>query len=156
MKRTILGSIIMSMFLLFTPPAFSHCQIPCGIYDDEMRIDIIEEHIKTVETAMNKIVELSKEKDKNYNQLVRWINNKETHANYIQDIVYQYFMTQRVKPTEEKDSKEYEKYLKQIHLLHKMLVYAMKTKQTTDLTHIEKLRSVLADFRAAYFGCEEK
>jgi len=27
----------------------------------------------------------------------------------------------------------------------------MKTKQTTDLAHVEKLRSLLAEFKAAYF-----
>ena len=156
MNKVILACIILSMSLLFTPPAFSHCEIPCGIYGDEMRFDMIEEHVKTVETAMNKIVELSEENDRNYNQLVRWINNKQNHASYIQDIVYQYFMTQRVKPADEKDPKGYEKYSKQITLLHKMLIHAMKAKQTTDLAHVEKLRSLLADFRAAYFSSEEK
>ena len=34
--------------------------------------------------------------------MVRWITNKEAHANRIQETVYQYFMTQRVKPGEEK------------------------------------------------------
>jgi hypothetical protein len=28
----------------------------------------------------------------------------------------------------------------------------MKTKQTTDLTNVEKLRSLLNDFRGAYLG----
>jgi hypothetical protein len=35
-----------------------------------------------------------------------------------------------------------------------MLVYAMKTKQSTDLENVEQLRSLLATFRTAYFGAE--
>jgi len=135
MKKTILGSMVLSMSLLFALPAFSHCEIPT-----------------TIEKCMKMVVLLSKEKDKNYNQIVRWVNNKEKHANYIQHIVYQYFMTQRVKPVDEKNTKEYKKYVKQITLLHEMLVYAMKAKQTTDLANVEKLRSLLASFRTAYFA----
>jgi hypothetical protein len=33
-----------------------------------------------------------------------------------------------------------------------MMFYAMKSKQTTDLANVEKLRSLLADFQVAYFG----
>jgi nickel superoxide dismutase len=40
-------------------------------------------------------------------------------------------------------------------LLHQMLVYAMRAKQTTDLANVEKMRSLLQDFHTAYFGKEE-
>ena len=152
MKKIILGSIIIAICLLFVQRAFSHCEIPCGIYEDEMRFDMIKEHIDTIEKAMNMILDLSKAKDKNYNQLMRWIVNKEQHAKEIQFIVYQYFMTQRVTPVDEKDAEKYEKYLKKITLLHQMLVYAMKAKQTTDLGNVEKLRSLLDSFATAYLG----
>jgi nickel superoxide dismutase len=33
-----------------------------------------------------------------------------------------------------------------------MLVYAMKAKQTTDLSNVEKLRSLLKEFKTAYLG----
>jgi len=28
--------------------AFAHCQVPCGIYDDQARLDALEEHITTI------------------------------------------------------------------------------------------------------------
>jgi nickel superoxide dismutase len=37
-------------------------------------------------------------------------------------------------------------------LLHKMLLFAMKCKQTTDLTHVNTLRSLLTEFEILYFG----
>ncbi len=155
MKKVILGLIILSMSLMLARTLYSHCEIPCGIYGDEMRFSMIEENITTVEKSMKLIVELSKEEDKNYNQIVRWVNNKEKHADDIQHIVSQYFMTQRVKPVDQGNTEVYRKYVKKVTLLHQMLVYAMKTKQTTDLANVEKLRSLLADFKGAYFESEK-
>ncbi len=148
--------IFLSLSLMLKQSVFSHCEIPCGIYGDEMRMDMIKEHVTTIEKSMKMIQKLSKEKEKNDNQLVRWVNNKEEHAQAIQEIVYQYFMTQRVKPVEMKDQEKYSQYTEQLTLLHEMLVYSMKTKQTTDLEHIKKLSSLLERFREAYFGPQSK
>jgi nickel superoxide dismutase len=117
-----------------------------------MRFQIIEEDIRTVEKSMKEIVALSKEGDKNYNQIVRWVNNKDEHAGRIQEVVHQYFMTQRLKPVGKENASEYRKYVEKLELLHQMLFYAMKAKQTTDLNYVEKLRSVLGRFRTAYFA----
>jgi nickel superoxide dismutase len=130
----------------------AHCEIPCGIYGDDMRFDMIAEHISTIEKSMRMVVELTKDADTSYNQIVRWVINKEEHANQIQEIVSQYFLTQRIKITDAEDRDAYQKYLYQVTLLHQMLVYAMKAKQTVDLINIEKLRSLLEGFEESYFG----
>ena len=127
----------------------AHCEIPCGIYDDQLRADLIAEHATTIEKSMKKIVELSKQNSVNYNQLVRWISNKEKHADEIQHIVTQYFMTQRLKP----DAK---KYSEKLAVLHKMLIYAMKCKQGTDVAHVSTLRSLTKEFEILYFGHSNK
>ncbi len=134
---------------------WAHCEIPCGIYGDRMRIDMIAEDITTVEKSMNQIEELGKAGDKNWNQLIRWVNNKELHANKIQETVYQYFMNQRITPVDDPEAEGYDKYIEQITLLHRMLVQAMKTKQTTDHQHIENLRSLLDQFSKSYFEDKE-
>jgi nickel superoxide dismutase len=144
--KKILLQIIVGCFFIFilSIQAYAHCEIPCGIYDDEMRIKIINEHIVTVEKSMKQIIELEKEKHHNSNQLVRWIMNKERHADEIQEIVSQYFMTQRIKL-------DMENYEKQLGLLHQMLIYSMKCKQTTDLNNVNKLKRIIDDFEALYF-----
>lgn len=148
----------MTIFLLFTlvmgQYAFSHCQIPCGIYDDQLRFNVIEENILTIEKSMKQIGELSKLPDKNFNQIVRWTLNKENHADEIAHIVSYYFLAQRVKPADQKDPKALKEYLAKITVLHEMIVQAMKAKQTTDLAHAEKLRSLLKVFHKLYFGKE--
>jgi len=135
--------------------AFAHCEVPCGIYTDHLRIELIKEHITTIEKAMNKIEELSAEEDVNYNQLVRWITTKEHHANLIQEIAEQYFMTQRIKPVDAENEEAYEKYIAQLTLLHEMLIYSMKTKQSTDVEYTAKLFVAVEKFEHAYFGPEE-
>ena len=151
-KRVVFGVFGMLMSVAFSVSAHAHCQIPCGIYGDEIRFEMIEEDIRTVEKSMKEIVALSREGNKNYNQIVRWINNKEEHADRIQEIVQKYFMTQRLKPVGKEKTDEYHKYLEKLELLHQMLFYAMKAKQSTDLDFVEKLRSALGRFRKAYFA----
>ena len=138
--------ILLSLFsfCFLTVKASAHCEIPCGIYDDQMRIHMINEHIATIEKSINQITKIEKEKQHNSNQLVRWIMNKEHHADEIQEIVTQYFMTQRIKF----DSENYEKKL---GLLHQILIFSMKCKQTTNVDYPNKLRLIVQKFRALYF-----
>ena len=149
---TKLKSMLLSVigFFIISQVTFAHCEIPCGIYEDSIRISLIEEHITTIEKSMNMIIELSNETEPNYNQLVRWVVNKDEHCNKIQEIVSQYFLHQRLKITEPTDP-NYEKYVKQLTLLHKLLVYSMNAKQTTDLSYIHKLTETLNDFEKSYF-----
>ena len=156
MKKSICIVLGFALSCIWVSAAFSHCEIPCGIYGDEMRINQIAEHLQTIEKSMRSVIDLSSRDVKNYNQLVRWITNKETHATHIQDIVYQYFMTQRIKPVPPGSTVAYDTYITQLRLLHEMLIYAMKAKQTTDLNNVEKLRSLLKSFRDSYLGPEAK
>ena len=146
---------LLFIFLISTSlKSFAHCEVPCGIYGDSVRIALIYEHISTIEKAMNQINELSKADDVNYNQLVRWVNTKEEHAEKIQEIASQYFLHQRIKIKDVSDD-EYKKYISQVTLMHQMQVYSMKSKQTTDLQYIDKLRATLAFFENAYFYTHE-
>lgn len=135
-------------------PAFvrGHCQIPCGIYDDGARFVLLREHVTTIEKSMKTIQGLSRGKDNNSNQLVRWVNNKEAHADKLTEIVTHYFLAQRVKPVGPGNSEARGKYVEQLTLLHGMIVHSMKAKQTTDLAHVEKLRELIGTFEASYLG----
>jgi nickel superoxide dismutase len=134
-----------------TQLAMAHCEVPCGIYDDKMRVEMIREHITTIEKAMKQITALSGEATANYNQIIRWTVNKEKHAEELQHIVQQYFMTQRIKPAHSEDGTMTKTYVDQLTLLHMMLIHAMKAKQTTDLEQVETLRSLTNEFEEAYF-----
>ena len=153
MKGSRLVLISAALFISLTASnAFAHCQIPCGIYDDAARFALLEEHVTTVEKAMKKIDELSAAQSPNYNQIVRWVGNKEHHADEFSEIVTYYFMAQRVKPVEKKSDEAYSKYLGELTSLHQMVVYSMKAKQTTDLKNVERLRALTRQFKASYLG----
>jgi nickel superoxide dismutase len=155
MKRPELAALALAITLAAAAPAGAHCQIPCGIYDDELRVQLIEEHITTVEKSMNQIVALGGAESVDYNQLVRWVGNKETHAQEIQDIVTDYFMAQRIKPPKDHgDEAVVNEYMHKLALLHHIQIHAMKAKQSTDLEQIETLRKLVEKFRKAYFGEE--
>lgn len=150
-KRIVAVSILV-VVAIFASIAYSHCQIPCGIYDDEARFGEIAEHITTIEKSMKEIERLSAEAKPNMNQIIRWVNNKENHADELSEIVTYYFMAQRVKLPAEGDTKAQNEYIKKLTLLHQMLVYSMKAKQTTDLANVEHLKSSLDEFHKIYSG----
>jgi nickel superoxide dismutase len=155
MKRIAIAAtfLVLAAALGTAVPAAAHCQIPCGIYDDELRVQLIEEHITTIEKSMTQIIALGKASPVDYNQLVRWVMNKEEHAQKLQDIVTAYFMAQRIKPAvDHDDEKAMNEYIHKLAILHAIQIHAMKAKQGTDLGEIATLRDMVAQFRKAYFG----
>ena len=120
--------------LFISPRVEAHCQIPCGIYDDHARVDSMLEDTATVVKSMKRIAELAGKTDaQSQNQLVRWVTNKEKHAQNIIDTISGYFLTQRVKP-EQKD------YAERLKKHHAVIVAAMKAKQRVDPEAAQQLQ----------------
>ena len=145
MKKRSVVMLLLAAVVAFPHVLWAHCEIPCGIYDDQARVQLIAEHIGTIEKSIQQIHGLQKTEAINHNQLVRWVMNKENHATEIQSIVAQYFMTQRIKPNSDQ-------YGQKIAVLHRMLIAAMKCKQTTDLKYVAELRELLKTFDQLYFN----
>ena len=145
MKKTLFSVLLsLSLLIIFNTTVAAHCEIPCGIYDDEARVAMLLEHTATIEKSMREIKALENANPGNANQLIRWVMNKEHHADELQEIVTQYFMTQRIKT----DTENYEK---KITVLHQMLISAMKSKQTTDEANVAELRKLIDEFHNLYF-----
>lgn len=152
---------------LATPPARHavaltpvHCQVPCGIYGDHLRVELLMEHAATIEKAMVQIEELGKADKPNWNQLVRWINTKEEHAQKVQDQLSQYWLAQRIKApkaglAEKEAMAAQRRYMTQLMGNHAMTTSAMKCKQTTDVANVAAFRKALTSFQGAYFTAED-
>lgn len=125
------------------PLASAHCQIPCGIFDNNNVIESMHTDFVTIEKAMRQIAELGEDPGANAHQLIRWVNNKESHAQDIQEKVLNYFLAQRLKT----DDPEYVEKLK---LCHEVILTAMKCKQSADMAHVEKLHDLLHSFEKAF------
>ena len=158
MKSSKFFCLVAAVAAVFSPLAIqnagAHCQIPCGIYDDPARFVLMKEHVKTIAKSIDQINKLAIERGaENKNQLVRWVANKETHADELSEIVTYYFMTQRIKaPADFKDEKAVKKYLGDLALLHQILVYSMKAKQTADKANTDKLAELIGKFEKSYLG----
>lgn len=95
--RLMLGVCLITVAFI-TPLVYSHCQVPCGIYDDPARLNKIAENTALVEKAMKTVEELSAQTKPNMNQIVRWVNVKDQHADDTAQIITCYFMAQRIAP----------------------------------------------------------
>jgi nickel superoxide dismutase len=156
MKNPIRFLTIFSLFFAFAASLHAHCQVPCGIYGDKTRITLLREHITTIEKSMNQIIELSQDPTKNMNQLVRWVNNKDQHADEFSNIVTYYFLAQRVKVPTPGGAGSLTDYQQKLTHLHQMMVFSMKCKQTNDLQNTAKLTSLIDKFESIYFTAADK
>lgn len=147
MKRMVALSLTV---LLMPALLFAHCEIPCGIYGDDARFSEMMENVTTIEKSMKEITKLSAEGTKNFNQIVRWVNNKETHADHIRETVSQYFLAQRIKEPAEGDMAGQKAYEAKLVKLHQIIRMAMKCKQTTDVENAQKLHDLIHAFQELY------
>mmetsp|Transcript_42350 Transcript_42350/g.116814 ORF Transcript_42350/g.116814 Transcript_42350/m.116814 type:complete len:184 (-) Transcript_42350:79-630(-) len=129
------------------PAVRCHCQVPCGIFNDDGRIASILEDAMTIRKAVAQAQELHRAgKLQDLHQLVRWINTKEEHASKIMTTVAEYFLAQKVK----KELLSEHDYLEVLALHHAVLVAAMKTKQSSEIGAVENLDKAIAALRHVY------
>lgn len=137
-------ALVIIITLISIQPLSAHCQIPCGIYDDHLRLMSMLEDAETIQKSMKMIDELAGKVDvQSQNQLVRWVMNKEKHAQNIISTISDYYLTQRVKQNQ-KD------YLIRLENHHKVIIDAMKTKQKIDIDLVNNLRESIKALEKYY------
>lgn len=82
-----------------------------------------------------------------HNQMSRWVTTKEEHAQRIQDTIAAYFLAQRIKP-------DAANYAKTLMAAHKVIIHAMKCKQSADPSTAKSLETAIFDLYRAYEGKE--
>lgn len=130
--------------MAFSQSGYAHCQIPCGIYDDHARVQSMLEDAATIEKSMRSITELAGKPDaQSQNQVVRWVMNKEKHAQNVISTISDYFLTQRVKP-------EQEDYAERLAKHHAVMIAAMKAKQNADVGFAGELKEKIEALQPYY------
>ena len=148
MKRLLLPAALFAV--AFGPARYlvAHCEVPCGIYADQRRFEQMLEDQKTIAKAVGQFNDLADNPDRlSINQMIRWVNTKESHATNTQHIIAQYFLTQRIKADQAN-------YVERLKTAHAVMVAAMKCKQTTDAGAADALRTAILNFYRAYEGKE--
>lgn len=134
---------------LLSSTAHAHCQVPCGIYGDQLRFQSMLEDEHTISKSQLMLKELESEHSnaQGINQFVRWVTTKEDHAQRIQETMLNYFLAQRIKP-------DAANYAKQLTSAHQVIIAAMKAKQSADPATAKTLETAIFDFYRAYEGKE--
>ena len=113
-----------------------HCQVPCGIFDDPKLVAEVKEAVATITKASRETNRLFGEMKTPlaFNQMTRWVNTKEEHANKIIHLIGDYCLCQRVKPFGAAKSpfKSEKDYVDALKAHHAVMIAAMKSKQSTD------------------------
>lgn len=129
----------------------AHCEVPCGIYADQMRFEMMLEDQATIAKAMKQITDLAPKTDaQSVNQRTRWVITKEEHAKKSMDVIAQYFMAQRLKPG--KDEASTAAYVKKLTKAHGVMRAAMKCKQSVDAKDADAMKAAIMAFHQAYEG----
>lgn len=141
--------LVAALLCLTASIASAHCQVPCGIYGDQLRFQQMLEDEHTISKAQLQLGELSggKVDAQAVNQMTRWVSAKEDHATKIQETIAAYFMAQRIKT-------DNPNYGKQLMAAHKVMLAAMKCKQSADPATAEALEKAIFDLYRAYEGKE--
>lgn len=136
--------VVIGCSLVISLQVHAHCQIPCGIYDDYARLLSMLEDTATIEKSAKMMAELAAKTDaQSQNQYVRWVMNKEKHSQNVIDTISDYFLTQRVKSSQQD-------YTERLIKHHRVIVAAMKTKQNADSRYTTELKSSI-DALASYY-----
>ena len=107
-----------------------------------------DEHtISKCQIEAGKIADGGDYSPQNINQLVRWTTTKDDHAQRIQQTMLDYFLAQRIKTDDPK-------YMEKLAAAHKVIVAAMKTKQSADPESAQALEDAIFAFYKSYEGKE--
>lgn len=121
-----LFSILATLTLTTTSSLIAHCQMPCGIYHDDMVYDQIDQYAETMYKAMSEIDANKFATSKERNQLIRFVLQKDKQSDDAANLLTTYFLQQKIKPGEEDTAKK-------VLSAHKLLFLMVQIKQNTDL-----------------------
>jgi len=132
-------------------PIEAHCQMPCGIYHDDIVFDLIDQYIETMYKGITVINGNKWATVRDKNEAIRWICTKEKSSDEIAELILTYFLQQKIKPGEEKTAKSLES-------AHKLLFLLVQMKQNVDLDILHEFSHEWDSFKVMFhregYECE--
>lgn len=108
----------------------AHCQMPCGIYHDELVYNQIDQYAETMYKAVAVLNDNHFETVRDKNEFVRWVTQKDSASDEIASVICRYFLQQKIKPGEDDTAKKLE-------AAHKLLFGCVLIKQNADIKFVE-------------------
>lgn len=108
----------------------AHCQMPCGVYHDDMVYDQIDQYAETMFKAVNVLTHSKFQTVEEKNEFMRWIYQKEVQSNAAAELICTYFLMQKIKPGETDT-------VKRLVSAHKLLFLIVGIKQNVDNSFVQ-------------------
>lgn len=129
----------------------SHCQMPCGIYHDDMVYDEIDQFVETVYKGISIMNDSKFSNPQQKNEFIRWVMQKEKCCNDAADMINRYFLQQKIKPDEDDT-------VKRLVSAHKLLFLLVAIKQGSDLEFVKQFNAEWEKFKLMFhregYECE--
>ncbi len=140
-KHTFIAGI--AALICHTGSLAAHCQMPCGIYHDEMVFNQVDQYIETMYKGMTELKNSKFSNALERNNFTRWVLLKETASNEMADLITQYFLQQKIKPGEPDTAKR-------LASAHKMLFELTAIKQNVDVKMVEEFADEWENFKQMF------
>ena len=145
-------NVLMSGMLFIAPFALNaHCQMPCGIYHDNMVYDQIDQFVETVYKGISVLNDSKFSTSKERNEYIRWVGEKERACNDAAELILTYFLQQKIKPAEADT-------VKRLTSAHNLLFLLVAIKQNTDLEIVKQFNAEWEKFKLMFhrvgYECE--
>lgn len=132
-----------SVLTFLTSNLIAHCQMPCGIYHDNMVYDQIDQFVETVYKGITVLNESKFSTVREKNEFVRWVGEKEKSCNEAANLLTVFFLQQKIKPGEEDT-------VKRLVSAHKLLFLLVAIKQNTDLDFVKQFNEEWEKFKLMF------
>ena len=137
--------------LAFYSQLTAHCQMPCGIYHDDMVYDQIDQFVETVYKGISVMNGNKFSSTKDRNEYIRWVIQKENCCNDAAELISSYFLQQKIKPNEDDT-------VKRLVSAHKLLFMLVAIKQNSDLEFVKQFNEEWEKFKLMFhregYACE--
>lgn len=135
--------IVLGFVCLLQGTLSAHCQMPCGVYHDEMVFSEIDQYIETMFKGMTVINANEFKTVQDHNEFVRWVIEKDRESNRIAEVISIYFLQQKIKPGEEDTTKR-------LVSAHNLLFLLVKIKQTADRNIVDQFADEWEKFKLMF------
>lgn len=141
MKKMLIAGVV--SLLCMNGSLSAHCQMPCGIYHDDMVYDQVDQYVETMIKGLTTLKYNQFDTVMSRNQFVRWVIEKETASDEVANIITKYFLQQKIKPGEDETDKR-------LRSAHKLLFLLVAIKQNTDVKMVDEFAAEWERFKLMF------
>lgn len=129
----------------------AHCQMPCGIYHDDIVYDLIDQYVETMYKGISVLNNSKFSNPSERNAFVRWVMEKDKASDQAAKLISEYFLQQKIKPGESDTTKR-------LISAHKLLFMLVTIKQNADLDFVKTFTTEWDQFKLMFhregYECE--